>query len=208
MEIKNKQSRRAFLRGSTMLAIGVLGTAMDSCKNGDDHDPDPGVCTTTDDILGPFYKSGAPFSENIIPAGVSTSPLIVEGSVLSGCDLPLIDAIVEIWNANEDGVYDMSDEYFFRGSFRTLADGKYRFRTIIPGRYLNGSTFRPSHIHFRITAQGYQELISQIYFQEDPYIPTDPWASSEKARERILPVSTSGEGIDIVNFDIHLSKPR
>jgi catechol 1,2-dioxygenase len=206
MKIRNTQSRRAFIKGTTLMAIGVAGMTLDSC-NDDDNPPSAGQsCTTTDDILGPYYKAGAPEGENIIPEGDSTPALIVQGFVMDGCETPLAGATIEIWNANAEGVYDTSDNYFFRGKLQTPADGTYKFRTIVPGRYLNGSIYRPSHIHFRITAPGYNELVSQIYFTEDPFIQDDPWASAAKAKERILTIQSSAAGDDIVNFDIHLKK--
>jgi catechol 1,2-dioxygenase len=206
-QIPFDRSRRQFLKNSSLFAFGA-SIAVGACKNDKDvEEIEPaGQCRTADDILGPFYKAGAPMSENIIPYGNNSEALLVQGSVLHDCDKPIANAAVEIWNADENGVYDVSENYFFRGRFETGVDGVYRFRTIIPGRYLNGSTYRPSHIHFRITAPGFQELVSQIYFKEDPFIPSDPWASADKAKDRILPVSEAEDGSDLVNFDIHLNR--
>jgi catechol 1,2-dioxygenase len=150
-------------------------------------------------------STNAPFGENIIPIENTAPPLIVEGKVYSNCDVPIKDALVEIWNANDNGEYDTSMDFKFRGRYQTSADGAYRFRTIIPGRYLNGNTFRPSHIHFRITAPNHQELVSQIYFKDDPFIESDPWASALKATERILTLSKDANGIDTVTFNIYLN---
>jgi catechol 1,2-dioxygenase len=201
-------SRRNFIKKSSFIAVAVSFIPLTGCKDKAGTEPEPVVddCETTDDILGPFYKAGAPLRENIIPDGNNTEPLVLEGKVYSDCDDPVADAMVEIWNANEEGSYDDSEEFLFRGRYQTLSDGVYRFRTIIPGRYLNGATFRPSHIHFRITAPGFQELISQIYFKEDPFIASDPWASTQKAQERILPISKDTTNTDIVNFDIHMKR--
>jgi len=197
--------RRMFLRGTTLVAVAISLPRLVAC---DDEKPTPPVenCSTTEDILGPFYKSGSPVRENIVPPGSSGIPLIVEGKVYSDCDSPLKDALVEIWNCDDEGTYDTSDEFIFRGSYQTDINGTYRFRTILPGRYLNGSTFRPSHIHFRITATGFRELVSQIYFKDDPFIESDPWAASPKASERILTIGKDTNGTDTVNFDIYLTK--
>src|SRR6188768_635285 len=177
-------SRREFIRvTSATIAVAVWG--LESCQDSDHPNPS-NDCQTTSDILGPYYKAGAPLGENIIPTGVDTPPLIIHGKVFSHCEHLLPDAVVEIWNANADGAYDTSEQFLFRGKYQTEADGVYKFKTIIPGRYLNGSTYRPSHIHFRITAPGHRELVSQIYFKEDPFIESDPWASATKAQERIL----------------------
>lgn len=203
---KSKEiNRRAFIRTAGLLAVAVSVTKVSGCKDevtidlADD-------CRTTDDILGPYYKAGAPIKENIIPIGDETPPLIITGKVFSHCKDLLTDATVEIWNADAEGGYDSSDQFLFRGKYQTLADGAYRFKTIIPGKYLNGSLYRPSHIHFRITAPGHQELVSQIYFKEDPFIDTDPWASASKAKERILQIGKDVDNLDTITFDIHLLK--
>ncbi|HYC84424.1 MAG TPA: hypothetical protein VEB86_04345 [Chryseosolibacter sp.] len=196
--------RRTFLRGTSLIAIAACVPLSHGC---DEPDPDASAaeCSTTDDILGPFYKAGAPLRENIVPDNSSGVPLIVTGTVYANCENVLAGAIVEIWNADHEGEYDTSDEFRFRGRYATNQNGTYRFRTIVPGRYLNGGTFRPSHIHFRVNATGHRELVSQIYFKDDPFIASDPWAGSVKASERILTISKDTSGVDTVNFDIYLT---
>jgi catechol 1,2-dioxygenase len=196
--------RRKFIRNSSLFAVAISIPGLVSCKEDGSEEPGTNNCSTTDDILGPFYKPGAPFREDITPSGATGAPLIVQGQVFSACDTILKDALVEIWNANDNGEYDTTQEFNFRGSYQTGADGNYRFRTIIPGRYLNGGTFRPSHIHFRITASGHGELVSQIYFRDDPFIQDDPWAGSSKASKRILTIGQDTNGADTVNFNIYL----
>jgi catechol 1,2-dioxygenase len=85
--------------------------------------------------------------------------------------------------------------------------GVYSFTTILPGKYLNGELYRPAHIHFRVTAPGYREIISQIYFKGDPHITEDPWASQPKAEHRILSVVPEDiHGGLAVNFDVFMRK--
>lgn len=196
-------NRREFIRKTALVAVAVSLPCLESCQK-DYQYPQKKNCSTTDDILGPFYKPGAPFREDIIPAENTGEPLFVEGKVFSDCDTVLKDAIVEIWNANMDGDYDSSEDFKFRGRHKTIADGVYRFKTVIPGKYLNGGTFRPSHIHFRITASGHKGLVSQIYFRNDPFIQSDPWAGSSKATERILTIGKDVNGTDTVTFNIYL----
>jgi catechol 1,2-dioxygenase len=202
--IQKNTNRRNFIKTSSLFAVAITVPAVMRCKDRDDDLIDD--CQTTTDILGPYYKAGAPLGENIIPAGVETPPLIIEGKVFGGCKVMLADAVVEIWNADANGAYDASEKFLFRGRYRTLTDGIYRFKTIIPGRYLNGSTYRPSHIHFRITAPGHRELVSQVYFKEDPFITADPWANDAKAKERILTIGKNPNDMDTITFDIHLIK--
>lgn len=203
---KRRSGRREFIRRSALIAVSASLPVLVACRRDEDLvTPGNKQCETTVDILGPFYKADAPFRERIIPVDNLTEPLIVHGKVLSDCDAVIQDAVVEIWNADENGVYDMSADFNFRGRFQTGADGFYRFQTIVPGRYLNGSTFRPSHIHFLIGAQGYQDLISQIYFKDDPFIKSDPWAGAAQAVERILMITQDADGVDTVKFDIYLN---
>jgi catechol 1,2-dioxygenase len=199
-------NRRTFIKENALMAVAVSYGALIGCKEDKTVTPQNSDCSTSVDILGPFYKPGAPFREDIVPSGSTGVPLIISGKVYSACITLLKDAVVEIWNANADGTYDTSEEFYFRGRYKTTENGFYRFQTIIPGRYLNGSTYRPSHIHFRITAPQHYELISQIYFKDDPFIKTDPWASATKATERILTIGKNENNIDTVNFDIHLTR--
>jgi hypothetical protein len=122
------------------------------------------------------------------------------------CD-PLNNAIVDVWQANEAATYDQTSANFnYRGRFQTGANGEYEFRSIKPGWYLNGSQYRPAHIHFRVTKPGYTELITQLYFQGDPYIANDPWASDPSAQLRIVPI-TQVSNEDVAVFDITLLGP-
>ena len=97
------------------------------------------------------------------------------------------------------------------------------FRTILPGKYLNGNSFRPSHIHFKISAPGFSTLTTQLYFEGDTSIPGDAAASMTSgtydASHRIIPLTTNvlGEmegtwdividavGVTDVN-DLHINK--
>lgn len=201
--------RRSFLKKFTIVSVSVM--VAPSCIGKKDDCiilPPENECQTTTDILGPFYKPGAPFREDIIPAGASGVPLIIKGKVYSNCDTVLKDAVVEIWNADNEGDYDgrESATFNFRGRNQTSEDGAYRFKTIVPGKYLNGGSFRPSHIHFKITAPGHRELVSQIYFKNDPDIDSDPWAGDPKAESRILALEKDENGLDSVDFDIYLVK--
>ena len=75
----------------------------------------------------------------------------------------------------------------------------------MPGKYLNGQLYRPAHIHFRVTEKNSRELVSQLYFQGDPHLIKDPWASQKKAMKRILPIALEDtHGNLAVTFDIHL----
>lgn len=168
-----------------------------------------GDCETTNDILGPFYRPSAPVRSDLIYEGLKGTRIKLKGRVFkSDCITPLENAKVEIWHCNAEGEYDNdSKEFRHRGCLYTNEKGEYHFTTILPGKYLNGKLYRPSHIHYRVTEKGSKELISQIYFKGDPYIEKDPWASRDKAQQRILPiVPKDKKGNLTVNFDIYMEE--
>lgn len=166
---------------------------------------DGGGCVpTTADILGPFYRANAPIRSNLQIVGEPGVPLIYKGTVFDlNCD-PLPNAYIEVWQADDSGTYDNSSPAFkYRGALYSDALGQYEFTSIHAGRYLNGSQYRPSHIHFRVTAPGIAELITQLYFVGDPYNAIDPWASDPDAALRIVPINNVG-GIDTAIFNINV----
>ena len=193
--------RRNFLLSSGLVALSV-STFGHAFLSGSKM---VGDCKTTNDILGPFYRPDAPFRQDLENAKEGI-PIQVKGKVYgSDCTTPLKDAVVEIWHADHHGRYDnTSDAYLNRAQWKVNAEGDYTFSTILPGRYKNGEKFRPSHIHYRVTGPGHRELISQIYFENDPYIKSDPWASKSKAKQRVLPIHKDDQGNQIIQFDVYL----
>jgi catechol 1,2-dioxygenase len=196
-----KINRRTFVRQSGWIAFvvslyGPVSILSAEAKAG---------CSTTDDILGPYYRAKAPMRKDLRPKDEKDPLLEVSGIVFKeDCTTRLKDVQIEIWQANPKGEYDNSSaEFLYRTTLKTAADGKYGIQTVIPGRYLSGGKLRPSHIHFRVRAIGYREIISQIYFKDDPYIKTDPWASKPKAESRILVLEPTQEGHS-VKFDIFM----
>ncbi len=164
-----------------------------------------GCIPTTADILGPFYRANAPFRSDLQIVGEPGTPLIYKGTVYDLDCNPLPNALIEVWQANDAGAYDNSSpEYKYRGSQYSDALGQYEFTSIHAGQYLNGSQYRPSHIHFRVTAPGIAELITQLYFFGDPYIAADPWASDPDAALRIVHINNV-DGIDTAIFDINIT---
>lgn len=159
---------------------------------------------TTTDILGPYYRANAPFRSNLIVPGDGGTILNYKGKITDENCNPMANAIVDVWQANSDAEYDGTTANFnYRGRFQTGADGLYNFKSVKPGWYLNGAQYRPAHIHFRVTCPGYTELITQLYFEGDPYIAADPWASDPDAEQRIVPIAVVN-GEDEATFNITL----
>jgi catechol 1,2-dioxygenase len=153
--------------------------------------PDPSetgeICeTTSPDIEGPFYRDNPPHRAQLVTPEEPGRRLLIEGYVYaSDCETPLSGAVVDIWHADDAGDYDnTSDAFRMRGQMTTNEDGYYAFTSIRPGRYLNGNTYRPEHIHYRVTYEtggsDTVSLITQLYFENDPFLETDPWAVPER----------------------------
>jgi protocatechuate 3,4-dioxygenase beta subunit len=198
--------RKKFLLTSAMSAF-ALTTSGSILKSNDGTYT--GDCDTTNDILGPFYRPEAPIRSDLTYEGLSGNKILLKGRVFkSDCTTPLEDALVEIWHCNTDGEYDNdSKDFNQRASWKTNAEGKYSFTTILPGKYLNGKLYRPSHIHYRVTEKNSKDLVSQIYFKGDPHITKDPWASKDNAKLRILPIALEDTNGNLsISFDIYLAE--
>ena len=167
---------------------------------------------TTTDILGPFYRPGAPIKSNLILPNSKGTPLVLKGTVMKqDGKTPISNALIEIWHCDENEVYDnASDEYKYRAGQKSKSDGKYQFKTILPVPYKadqnDESSWRPAHIHMRVSVPNQQDLITQIYFENGKYVETDPWASAPNAVNRILKISKNKSGENEVQFNVILNK--
>ncbi len=171
-----------------------------------------GDSPTTTDILGPFYRPGAPIRNNLRLPNTKGTPIILKGNILKeDGKTPLKNALVEIWHCDENEVYDnATDDYKYRGGQTTNSKGKYEFKTILPVPYkadqADESSWRPAHIHMRISAPNQQDLITQIYFENGKYVESDPWASAPSAVNRILKITQMKSGESEVLFNVILGK--
>lgn len=136
------------------------------------------VCgPTADNIEGPFFKPGAPKRTRLVEADAPGVPLSLSGTVVGPDCKPLRDVHMELWQADPHGAYDNTGNRF--RARLTLRDGRFHFDTRVPGRYLNGREYRPSHIHIKVAARGFAPLTTQLYFPGDPYNARDPWFKPE-----------------------------
>jgi len=228
---KNKIQRRKFLSNLGWAAAGVTLVPLlgKSSALAAPLSPAPaGNCMpTTLDYYGegPFYTSNAPTISNSNLAGANEpgSPLTISGRAMNlDCTEVIPNTILDIWHADDAGAYDNSG-FNLRGVTTTNAQGFYLFNTILPGKYLNGNQFRPSHIHFKITTPGYPELTTQLYFEGDTSIPNDAAASITSgqydATSRIIPLTLTngayegtwdvvvdGDGVTVGQEALHLNK--
>ena len=136
---------------------------------------EPRVCApSAENIEGPFFKPSSPQRADLTDGDARGEALVVEGSVLDvGC-VPVPGAWLEVWQADHAGAYDNEGDRF-RATLALAESGRYRFKTIVPGRYLNGRQYRPAHIHVKAHAPGYRSLTTQLYFEGDPFNAVDPF---------------------------------
>jgi protocatechuate 3,4-dioxygenase beta subunit len=196
--------RRTFIKSSSLTAFSVAAFGTIHC-NGNTY---TGNNPTTTDILGPFYRPGAPMRSNLVTAGSKGTPMELVGTIFqTDGQTPQADVLIEAWQCDENQHYDnTSDEYFYRGATKTGKDGKYAFQTIIPVPYEAGpGSWRPAHIHLRVSSPTHQDLITQIYFQGDPHLDDDTSSSSPTAANRILKISESA-GKKKVTFDVIMAQ--
>ena len=227
--MKNKDSRRQFLRNTSLAALS-LGILPSIAKTTEPLKPNsPILCDESNKDLygqGPFYTANAPSIQNDMLANSNEvgTRLILSGQVHNlACSEVIPNTEIDIWHANYDGEYDNSG-YNLRGKASSNSQGFYVFETIKPGLYLNGATYRPSHLHFKITPPNFPTLMTQLYFAGDPHIASDAAASITSgkfdASNRIIPLTTNangdlegtwdivinGEGTPLGANNIHLDK--
>ncbi|HUC19350.1 MAG TPA: protocatechuate 3,4-dioxygenase subunit beta [Acetobacteraceae bacterium] len=139
--------------------------------------------------------------------------IIVAGSVSDEDGRPVAETMIELWQANAAGRYrhptdqhDAPIDPHFRGVGRIFTDaqGRYRFVSVRPGSYPwrnHDNAWRPSHIHFSLFGTGFvQRLITQMYFEGDPLLASDPIFHSvpdRAARARL-----------VARFDSTLTEPE
>ena len=135
------------------------------------------VCAPTpENVEGPYYLPDAPFRERIATPETGGSKLTLTGTVFAqDCLTPLAGAVIDVWQTDASGEYDFSNKFRLRGRARADSKGKYRVETIVPGRYRAGRTYRPAHIHLRVSHSEGRTLVTQIYFRGDLELGRDPF---------------------------------
>lgn len=226
--MKENKNRRQFLRNSALsfLGLSLLPTNLKATQK-KTKDRLLNCDQTTQDYYGegPFYTMNPPNIANnqLAPTNEPGTKMIISGRVFNlDCSQVIPNTVIDVWHADDAGTYDNSG-YHLRGQTQTNSQGFYIFETIKPGRYLNGSTYRPSHIHFKITPPNFSTLTTQLYFQGDPYISSDAAASLNSgafdATDRIIPLTNnsgtlegtwdiviSGNGVPTGTSNLHIDK--
>lgn len=178
--------RRRMLLGGVALIVAPAAYAQ-QCR------------VTPRDALGPFYVKGAPAEAELCASGSGGGQkLTITGRVLGAPDCaPLTGALVEVWQADSRGDYTQvgakQDDAgcLLRASLKTGADGRYAFRTVLPGEYPG----RPRHIHYRVSAKGHVTLVTQLYFARERGI----------AQELVVTAAPK-DGTLAASFDVTLAR--
>ena len=182
-----------------VLIAGSLGLSSLVCllNNGEN-----GRQETTANLLGPFWRAGAPpmaNGESIVRSPTPGAPLFVTAWVRDREGRAVAGAEVDVWHASAEGFYENQDpgqaDMNLRGRFKTDGSGRIAFRTVKPTGYpipIGGPVgdllraqgrhnMRPAHIHFMIRKEGFKTQFSQVYSSDDPNLETDVQFAVTKA---------------------------
>ena len=111
---------------------------------------------------GPYFKPSSPGRSSLLESGLAGTRLVLTGRVLSvGCK-PIARALLDFWQADNGGAYDLSG-FRLRGHQFTDADGRFSLETIVPGLYPG----RTRHIHVKVQAANGPILTTQLYFPDE-----------------------------------------
>lgn len=177
-------TRQEFVLLSDVMAVSMLVDAINHARAG----------VTESTVLGPFHVEGAP----LLPLGAAIArhgrgqPCVVSGRVLDEAGRPIEGAELDVWQTSEDGFYDVQQQGEqpagnLRGRFRTDADGRFWFVSVKPASYpvptdgpvgellraIGRHPYRPAHIHFIISAAGYETVTTHVFAAGDPYLDSD-----------------------------------
>jgi catechol 1,2-dioxygenase len=150
--------------------------------------------TTESTVFGPFHRDGVPdlaAGENMAPRDTGGQPLVLAGHVLDTSGQPIAGAALDVWQSDSKGFYDqqLSPEtpQHMRGVFHTDAEGRYLIRSTRPVAYTipddgpvgkmlratNRHPWRPAHVHFVVSADGFEPVTTHIFDSIDKYLESD-----------------------------------
>lgn len=181
---KCTSTRQEFILLSDVLGLSMLTVAMNNEK--------PQGCTEAT-VFGPFFVKNAPQVLNgaDIANGAKGNPCEIRCTVCGVDGTRIAGAIVDVWQADDEGLYDVQkpelDHAQARARLTTQSDGSLHFRSVVPeaypiptdgpvGKMLLATArhpWRPAHLHFMVSAEGYETLITHVFREGDPYLQTD-----------------------------------
>ncbi|WP_406357207.1 intradiol ring-cleavage dioxygenase [Streptomyces sp. NBC_00658] len=178
-------TRQEFILLSDVLGVSMLVETINGHR-------DPGATEST--VLGPFHMTESPVRElgaNIDLVGTG-EPCVVSGRVLSADGTPIPGAVLDVWQADPEGYYDVQRPDVQpagngRGLFRADAEGRFWFRSCVPSPYpiptdgpvgellkaTDRHPYRPAHIHFIASAEGHTSVTTHIFVAGSEYLDSD-----------------------------------
>tara|TARA_R100001129_G_scaffold135008_1_gene96452 strand:- start:7411 stop:8253 length:843 start_codon:yes stop_codon:yes gene_type:complete len=177
--------RQEFILLSDVLGFSMLVDAINNRR------PDG---ATENTVFGPFHVADAPIRQmgDTISLDGKGESCLFEGRVVDLDGNPIEGATVDVWSDNADGYYDVQQpgiqpKWNNRGRFITGADGQYSFVGIKPVSYpipddgpvgkmlgqLGRHPYRPAHMHYLVTAPGYEKLVTHTFVGGDEYLESD-----------------------------------
>lgn len=177
--------RQEFILLSDTLGLSMLVDAINNRRP---------IGATENTVLGPFYVDNAPIREmgDRITLDGKGEGCLFEGRVVDLGGTPIEGACVDVWSDNAEGFYDVQQpdvqpKWNNRGRFFTGPDGRYSFVGIKPMSYpipddgpvgrmldhLGRHPYRPAHMHFLVSAPGYQTIVTHTFVGDDPYLSDD-----------------------------------
>ncbi len=181
---KCDDKRQEFILLSDVLGLSMMVVALGSKAS---------TGATESTVLGPFYAHGAKefgYGGDLREgATMEGEDVYVSGRVLSVDGKPIGNALLDVWQAKADGVYDVQTggELELRGRIKANAAGEYAFKSYKPKFYsiptdgpvgdllraTSNQHMRPAHMHAIVSAPGYQQVITHLFVDGDPYIESD-----------------------------------
>ncbi|HXU43764.1 MAG TPA: dioxygenase [Burkholderiales bacterium] len=182
---KCDDKRQEFILLSDVLGLSMMIVALN-------HKTLPGATEAT--VLGPFFAHGAKeygYGGDLrVGCTVKGEDVWVSGRVLGTDGKPVPNAVLDIWQAKADGIYDVQEadaEFELRGRVKANAKGEYAFASYKPKFYsipmdgpvgeltraTTGNHMRPAHMHAIVSAPGYQSVITHVFVEGDPYLDGD-----------------------------------
>ncbi len=208
--------RQEFILLSDTLGVSMLVDAINHRQSG-------GATEST--VLGPFYVEGAPvlpMGADIARPGTPGEPCAVAGTVSDAKGKPVGGAVLDVWEAQGDGFYDVQkpEGMNARARFRTGRDGGFAFRCVKPvsypvphdgpaGRLLEATgrhPMRPAHLHFRIEAPGFETLVTHLFVKGDKYLDSD--AVFGVKEPLVVPFRKNRAGTIEARYDFVLKRKR
>lgn len=206
--------RQEFILLSDTLGLSMLTVAMNNDK--------PAGCTEAT-VFGPFYVEGAPTYDlgEDVANGAAGVPCTVRGTVRGLDGEPVPGAEIHVWQADAEGKYDVqrgaSHGHQARGVLQANGKGEYHFRSILAEAYpipddgpvgdmlraTKRHPWRPAHLHFMISAPGYETLITHVFRDGDPYLDSD--AVFGVRESLVAPWTKQPDGRYLVAYDFVLN---